>query len=277
MIAKDTSGKSMNILVTNDDGIESKGLWSLARAMSRVGQVTVIAPDTERSGVGSCLSLRTNISVTVFPSLISGVAAYAVGGTPGDCVMLGTRGMTSPKFDIVVSGINPGPNTGKDIHYSGTVMATLECYYQKIPAIAVSLYAKTRTEPMDFDLAAEFAENLAVQIKNGKLKTDAVINLNVPNIHRKDIKGIRTTRTARTGYVNPAKTGGSKSMNYTFEQDCEFTHGTVEGTDIKAVLSGYVSISFLRFEVNHDIDASITACLLGIESDFLKDAAKTRK
>ena len=158
----------MNILVTNDDGIESKGLWALAKAMSRVGQVSVIAPDKERSGVGSCLSFRSEISICEVVSSIPGVAAYAIGGTPCDCVMLGIGGASQPDFDLVVSGINTGPNIDTDIHYSGTVMATLQSYFRKIPSIAVSLNPKTRDEELDFDFAAEVAKKLANNIKTGK-------------------------------------------------------------------------------------------------------------
>ena len=84
----------MNILVTNDDGIDSRGLWALAKAMSRVGQVTIIAPDKERSGVGSCLSFRSDINIKEVASSIPGILAYAVDGTPGDCVMLGLNRMS---------------------------------------------------------------------------------------------------------------------------------------------------------------------------------------
>jgi 5'-nucleotidase len=265
----------MNILVTNDDGIGSKGLWALARALNRVGQVTIIAPDKERSGVGSCLSMRSDLHIIEVPSDIEGVTAYALDGTPGDCVMFGTRKIQVPKFDLVVSGINPGPNIGTDVHYSGTVMATLESYYQKIPAIAVSLYTRSRTEKMDFELAAEAAEHVARQIKSGKLQTDAVVNLNVPNIPRDRIKGILTTRTAETGYVTPAKHGGKNTMNYTLELDEMFNSATAEGTDIWAIQAGYISVSLLRFKVDHqEIVPAVKECMQALESEFLGKSAK---
>ena len=268
----------MNILVTNDDGIESKGLWALAKAMSRIGQVSVIAPDKERSGVGSSLSLHNAINISQVDSSIPEVAAYAIDGTPGDCVMLGIGGTSQPKFDLVVSGINPGPNIGTDIHYSGTVMATLQSYYKKIPSIAVSLFPEKRDEELDFDLAAEVAEKLAYIIKNGKLKTDAILNVNVPNISREQIKGILITKTADTGYVKPSRIRGDKVMNYTLEQDNLFFSHVVEGTDIWAIHAGYISISFLRFEVNHhEVIPMITECLKEIESDFLENKTGQKK
>jgi 5'-nucleotidase len=262
----------MNILVTNDDGIESKGLWALARAMSRIGQVSVIAPDKERSGVGSCLSFRRDISISQVVSSIPEVAAYAIDGTPGDCVMLGIGGTSQPKFDLVVSGINPGPNIGTDIHYSGTVMATLQSYYKKIPSIAVSLFPEKRDEELDFDLAAEVTEKLAHNIKNGKLKTDAILNVNVPNLSREQIKGILITKTADTGYVKPSRIRGDKVMNYTLEQDHLFFNHIVEGTDIWAIHTGYISISLLRFELNHhESIPSIKECFQKIEDEIMVD------
>ncbi|HJX36838.1 MAG TPA: 5'/3'-nucleotidase SurE [Dehalococcoidales bacterium] len=259
----------MNILVTNDDGIDSKGLWALAKAMNRVGRVTVIAPDKERNGVGSGLSLHNGINVNNTQSMIPGVSAYAVGGTPGDCVMLGINRLPAQGVDMVVSGINPGPNIGRDIHYSGTVMATLQGYFRKIPSIAVSLYPKTREEELNYDFASEIAEKFALNIANGVLKTDAILNINVPNLPQNDIKGIVTTRTADTGYVKLSGIVGESTVNYSLELDKLFNSGIAEGTDIWAIHSGYVSVSLLRFEVDHhEMSPSIAVCVQKIESEF---------
>ena len=263
----------MNILVTNDDGINSKGLWALAKAMSRVGQVFVIAPDKERSGVGSCLSFRSDINIEEVLSSIPGVSAFAIDGTPSDCVMLGIHRMSQKKLDLVVSGINPGPNIGRDIQYSGTVMATLQGYYEKIPSIAVSLFPQKNTDELNFDFAAEITEKLALNIKTGKLKTDAILNVNVPNISRERIKGILITRTADTGYVKPSRIQGEKVMNYTSLPDYSRISSDATDTDIWAINAGYVSISPLRFEPTyHDVIPAIKDCLREIEGEFRTDA-----
>ena len=260
----------MNILVTNDDGIDSKGLWALAKAMSRVGQVSVVAPDKERSGVGSGLSLHNGIDINKVASSIPGVCAYAIGGTPSDCVMLGIRRLAQGNVDLVVSGINLGPNIGRDIHYSGTVMATLQSYFRKIPSIAVSLYPKTPEEELDFDFAAQVVERLALNIKNGKLKIDAILNVNVPNIPREQIKGILTTRAADTGYVKLSDVKGDNVVNYTLELDKLYNNRLEEDTDIWAIHNGYISITPLRFEVtHHDVIPSIRQCVEEIEGEFL--------
>jgi 5'-nucleotidase len=130
----------VNILVTNDDGINSQGIWALAEALSKVGNVLIVAPDKQQSGVGTSVSfLRENVTITEASSTITGVKAYAVGGTPSDCVILGLRQLSQAHIDLLVSGINYGPNVGRDIPYSGTVMATLGGYFRKIPSIAISL------------------------------------------------------------------------------------------------------------------------------------------
>jgi 5'-nucleotidase len=268
----------MNILVTNDDGIDSKGLWTLARAMNRIGQVSVIAPDKERSGVGSCLSFRSDININEVTSSIPGVTAYAVDGTPGDCVMLGMNRLSAGKVDLVVSGINPGPNIGRDIQYSGTVMATLQGYYAGIPSIAVSLFPEKYDEKLDFDFAAEVAEKLALNIKNNRLQINSILNVNVPNIPRDRIKGILITRTADTGYVKPSRIQGEKVMRYTLEPDYTRISSSAQDTDIWAINAGYISISPLRFEVNHrEVLPSVTACIQEIENEFFVNAHGRKK
>ena len=128
----------MTILVTNDDGIDSPGIWALAEAMSRIGETLVVAPDKQQTGVGTSVSLFSDMSIVeVSPPRIQGVRAYAVGGTPNDCVILGLRRLAQGPIDLLVSGINLGANMGNDIPYSGTVMATLQGYFRKIPSIAM--------------------------------------------------------------------------------------------------------------------------------------------
>jgi len=164
--------------------------------------------------------------------------------------MLGINRLARSGIDLVVSGINPGPNIGRDIHYSGTVMATLQGYFRQIPSMAVSLYPKTRQEVLDFDFAGEIAEKLALNIKNGKLKTNAIINVNVPNLPENQIKGIITTRTA-IPVMCGCRSRGDKVVNYKLELDKLFNSSMTQGTDIWAIHSGYISVSLLRFEVDH--------------------------
>ena len=121
----------MKILVTNDDGIDSPGIRALAEAMSRVGEVLIVAPDQEQSGVGTARSFHNGIAAAERTSAIEGARAYAVSGTPSDCVLLGLGPLAEGEIDLVVSGINTGANVGNGVLGSGTTMATRTAWGSK--------------------------------------------------------------------------------------------------------------------------------------------------
>jgi 5'-nucleotidase len=260
----------MNILVTNDDGIGSPGLWALAKAMSRVGQTLVVAPDKEQSGTGTSVSMRSGMSVVEVPSSIEGVRAYSIGGTPSDCVIMGLRQLSKGHIDLLVSGINLGPNVGNDIPYSGTVMATLQGYFRKIPSMAVSLVFQDRNEELSFDIASQVAESLALGIRNGGMQTDAILNVNVPNLPRHQIKGIVATKTASTGYVRLAEARSGTDTGYSMVIGKPSGKVVEKGTDIWAINEGFISITPLRLEVtHHNLIPAIARYIQGLESDLL--------
>jgi len=274
----------MNILVTNDDGIDSPGLWALAEAMSRVGETLVVAPDKQQSGVGTSVSLHSGMSIEEVPNSIKGVRSYAIGGTPSDCVIIGLRHLTQVRIGLVVSGINLGPNVGNDIPYSGTVMATLQGYFRRIPSIAISLATGEPDEEMRFDVVARVAECLALNIENGKIPTDAILNTNVPNIPLEEIKGIVTTRAASSGYVRLAEIRGGDNISYSTRinkpKSTDLPHQVInvpaveEGTDIWAINSGFVSITPVRMDVtHHDVIPSLNECIAGLQSELMERAA----
>ncbi|MDD5189650.1 MAG: 5'/3'-nucleotidase SurE [Dehalococcoidales bacterium] len=244
----------MYILLTNDDGIQSPGLIALAAAVSRVGEVLIVAPDKQQSGVGSCVSLHSdmNVAEVVFP--VRGIKAYSVGGTPSDCVMLGLRRLSQGHVDLVVSGINLGPNVGRDIPYSGTVMATLQAHYRKIPSVAISQFFLTREEKHDFSATDKFITLLVKMIADKKTAFESIINVNVPNLPPDKIKGIKTTRAADTGYVSHSSHRHDGAVKYTLELDSDIKDHLVEGTDIWAIHHGYISVTPLQFNIT-DIQA----------------------
>jgi 5'-nucleotidase len=171
---------------------------------------------------------------------------------------------------LVVSGINLGPNVGSDIPYSGTVMATLQGYFRKIPSIAVSLFSRTREEELNFSFAAQFVETLALNIKNGKMKTDAILNVNVPNIPKEQIKGIVTTIAASTGYVKLSGIPGNYAIDYPFWLNNSTSKPLEEGTDIWAIHSGFISVTPLHFEVtHHDVIPTLSEAMQELENGFL--------
>lgn len=273
----------MNILVTNDDGIESPGLWALAEAMNRVGETLIVAPEKQQSGVGTSVSLHSDMSVVEVPPSIQGVRAYAVGGTPTDCVILGLRRLAQGHIGLIVSGINLGPNVGSDIPYSGTVMATLQGYFRKIPSIAISLATRERGEEPRFDVVSKVAESLALSVQSGKIPTDAILNTNVPNIPLEQIKGIVTTRAASSGYVSLTEVEGNGSLRYSTSihkpASAYFPHQVVnarvteEGTDIWAINAGLISITPLHLDVtDHSLIPTLSEHILALESKLLGTA-----
>ncbi len=262
----------MNILVTNDDGIESPGIWALAEAMSRVGEVLVVAPKKQQSGVGSAVSLKSGINIDEAPASVPGVLAYSVDGTPSDCVIVGLRRLSKGKrFDLLVSGINLGANMGRDILCSGTVMATLQGYFRGLPSIAVSLDLRDKTRTPCFDAAAATAEHLAKAIQTGNMPMDAILNANIPDIPIKRIKGVVLTRAALTGYVNLAAIwrdgDDSKSANSNRSDRIPLID---DGSDIHAVNAGMISVTPLKPEIT-DLSgmAALSAPIVKMNSDLL--------
>jgi 5'-nucleotidase len=255
----------MNILITNDDGIASPGLIALARALKQIGDVLVVAPDKQQSGVGSCISLHNDMSIreTDFP--VSSVKAYMVGGTPTDCVMLGLRRLATEHIDMLVSGINSGPNVGRDILYSGTVMATLQGHYRKIPSIAVSLFNENHEETHDYSVTGQFIKYLVLKIHDGTLRTDAILNVNVPNLPAQKIQGVHLTRTASTGYVSLSSHRHGNEHKYTLELDTDVKNKLEKGTDIWAIHQGYISVTPLQFNLTH------LAEMPGLQDDLVEN------
>jgi 5'-nucleotidase len=277
----------LNILVTNDDGIDAPGLWALAEAMSRVGNTMVVAPVKEQSGVGTSVSLHSGMNIDEIPSKISGIDAYAVDGTPSDCVIVGLRQLAKGRhIDMIISGINPGANTGRDIPYSGTVMATLQGYFRRIPSIAVSLAYRARGEELRYDVAARVAESLARRVQYGHMPTDVIINTNIPNIPLSEIKGMVTTRAATNSFYSIPRSRGSENPSYSVTSlptIADFPHQPVggvervieEGTDIWAIMGDMISISPLRIDVtDHDSLAALEEHVAALKFDLLGDGRR---
>ena len=245
----------MKILVTNDDGIDSPGIQALADAMSRVGQVLIVAPDKEQSGVGTAVSFHNGIAAAERTSTINGARAYAVSGTPSDCVFLGIGPLAEGKIDLVVSGINTGANVGNGVLGSGTTMATRVAWARRIPSIAMSL---SRDGPQDqkellFHLAATVSELLARSMADGEMPPGLTLNVNVPSVPRGEIRGIAVTRPSPVGYWMWRMEQGSDGLYHHKLSAIAADHPDIEeGTDVWALNRGLISITPLRLEVTDD-------------------------
>ena len=168
---------TMKILLTNDDGIYAEGLWALYNRFARRHDVTVIAPDRERSAVSHGITLYDPIRASKIS--VNGATGYAVSGTPADCIKLGIMELLAGRPDMVVSGINPGANVGVNINYSGTVAAAREATLYGVPAIAVSVCGQ---KPRHYDPAARFIEDLAITVLQKGLPFGTLLNVNFPGI-----------------------------------------------------------------------------------------------
>jgi 5'-nucleotidase len=185
----------MRILVTNDDGIHSLGLTVLAKALSRVGEVWVVAPDRERTAVAHSVTLHKPLRVHQL-----GTRIYAVNGTPVDCVNLAVLKVMSAPPDLLVAGINKGVNLGDDVLYSGTVSAAMEGTILGVPSMAVSQEGQ---EHFYFDAGARYAVRIARLILKEGLPDETLVNLNIPNRPFGSITGVRVTCLSRRRFDNP--------------------------------------------------------------------------
>src|SRR5512139_3352866 len=179
----------LNILVTNDDGIHSKGIIVLAKALQEVGDVFVVAPDREKSAIAHSLTLHRPLRVEKIRRNF-----YAIDGTPADCVHLGVNALLSERPNLIVSGINKGGNLGDDITYSGTVSAAFEGTLLGIPSLAISLVARSHFK---FHPGARFAVKVARCVLKKGLPKDTLLNINVPNLDEKEIKSYKVTQQGR--------------------------------------------------------------------------------
>ena len=248
----------MKILVTNDDGINSPGIQALADAMSRIGEVLIVAPDQEQSGVGTAISFHNGIAAAERTFATEGARAYAVSGTPSDCVILGLGPLAEGKIDLVVSGINTGANVGSaSVLGSGTTMATRVAHTRnpRIPSIAVSLSLdgpQDQKEPL-FHLAATVSELLARNMADGEMPPGLTLNVNVPSVPRGEIRGIAVTKLSPIKYWRLRTEQGSDGLYYNKLSAIAADHpDIVEGTDVWALNRGLISITPLRLEVTDD-------------------------
>lgn len=235
----------MRILVSNDDGQTAKGINVLAGRLQELGQITMVAPDRNRSGASNSLTLDMPIHFTEVSERV-----FAVAGTPTDCVHIALTTMMEDHPEMVVSGINQGPNLGDDVIYSGTVAAALEGRILGLPAIASSLVCEQHDQTKHFDAAAEIVFRLVKHLQSAPMPADTIINVNVPNLPLDEIKGLKVTRLGHRHRNNPcisAKDPQGRPMFWIIPATEEEDGGP--GTDFHAIRNGYVSITPMHVDL----------------------------
>ena len=262
----------MKILLTNDDGIHASGLWAAARSLSAVGEVTVVAPDREQSGVGASMTLHAPLFAHQVPAeqylvqyapsedtpprsadavfepvagdalnLSNPITAWAVQGTPADSCILALEQLVNPKPDIVVSGINRGSNLGWDVIVSGTVGAALQGFVRGYPTIAISVGS---VQSPRYDFAARVVSSLAGSMAAApEVSPPYFLNVNVPNEPADKIAGVKITRLGGRAYGESVRTEDSFGhRRYWISRNRPILAGG-DGTDITAHKDNHITIT----------------------------------
>jgi len=257
----------MLFLLTNDDGVDSPGLESLAKYLAELGEVYAVAPEKERSAAGHSITMHKPLRARFRGQVGEKIKVWETSGSPADCVVIGFFELLPEKPDLVISGINLGPNLGEDLTYSGTVSAAMEGYLCDVPSIAVSL--ATFENPI-WEPAAIISREIArlVALSPGTL----LLNVNIPNLSLKEIKGIALTRLGRRRYC-----GRLTRRTDPFGRPYYWIGGVLEqnnpekGTDTWAVQNGLVSLTPLSLDLtDYSMLSSLEQMRRALEGQALK-------
>ena len=269
----------MRTLLINDDGIHAPGLWAAAAALKKVGDVTVMAPDREQSGVGGALTLRAPVrarQLEATPQLPGdadapgSLDAWAVEGTPADCCVLALEKLVVGRVDLVVSGINSGSNLGWDVMVSGTVGGAVQAYVRGYPTIAISV--GSIRDPL-FETAAQLLTPLAERLKRWPRDNELFLNVNVPSVAPDRIAGVEITNLGGRSYGESVREEGTgHQKRYWINRDRPMSHNPQQGTDLWAVRNNRVSITPLRLGLGAEEKIpEVSAFLEGLSPNAARD------
>ena len=242
--------KSPRILVTNDDGIDSPGIYALWKAMSKVGTPTVIAPTTEQSAASHSITLNKPLFIN-YISRDYGFEGWSVDGTPADCTKIGINEVLKQRPDLIISGINCGANLGVDLIYSGTVSAATEGALLGIPSIAISL-ASFKTD--DYRASKIVAIEMAKHVLKNKIPKGTLLNVNVPYADPKDIKGKLITRQGSQYFMDEfEKRIDPRENTYYWLKGKKVDNDNSDEYDGKAIKNNYISITPISFDLTNEL------------------------
>ena len=238
----------MRILLTNDDGIMAEGIYALAKELDKDYEVTIVAPETQKSAQSHAITLSKPLVVKEVELEGLESKAYSISGTPADCVRAGMEILSESPIDLVLSGINLGLNAGMDILYSGTVSAAIEANIHKIPSIAVS--AEWIDGNINFDVAAKYAKMILESSKDKLKKANIVLNINTPYKSEKEILGIKVCKIGGPVYdyyLTEYNEEGEKTLSLQGRKDIEM----IEDTDRYYLNKGYVTVTPLHYDLTN--------------------------
>jgi 5'-nucleotidase len=239
----------MLILLTNDDGIRSEGLMTLRDNLLKRHEVYVVAPERERTCVGHAITIHKPLRIKEIGGNI-----FSTNGTPADCVFLAVRILLERKPDFIISGLNTGPNMGQDVNYSGTVAAAKEGAFLGIPSMAISISARSA---FLFDDATRVTEEIIEILQENPLLDSTFLNINIPNIPYKEMKGFMVTRLGKRIYNDTViERVDPRGGKYYWIGGNGENYELIDGTDFYAIEKGYVSITPLDLDMtsSHSIN-----------------------
>lgn len=237
----------MRILLTNDDGIHAPGLRALKESLAVLGEVYVVAPDRERSASSHSVTVHKPLRIEALDT-----RSWAVTGTPADCVKIALEVCLKAPPDLVISGINRGPNLGTDVFYSGTVSGAFEGVIAGIPSLAVSIAVEGKDEIVNLDYATNFTRFLAQKIHRRGLPPDTLLNVNFPNAPKEEIKGAKITKLGWHRYVNAVhiREDPRGRVYYWLAGKVQNVNADAE-TDTAAVAKGLISITPMQLDLTN--------------------------
>lgn len=237
------------ILVTNDDGIYSGGIFSLQQTVAEIGETVVVAPETEKSAVGHAITISDPIRIREVERE-NGFSGYSVAGTPADCVKLALKAILKRKPDLVVSGINRGANVGMSILYSGTVSAATEAVLLGVPAVAISI--DVWVSP-DYSFAKRIADRFVRKVLDEGISEGTALNINVPKTPNGEAKGIRLTRQGTSFYEEhfDRRIDPRQRVYYWMDGELIYSRDDPHLDDI-ALRDGYVSVTPLHYNLTNE-------------------------
>lgn len=235
----------MKILISNDDGVYADGIKTLAGEIAKFSDVTVIAPDRNRSGASNSLSIQVPIRMRQLEN-----GNYSVTGTPTDCVHLAVTGLFKDHFDMVISGINEGANLGDDVLYSGTVAAAAEGGLLGLQSVAFSLVSNSHVK--NYETAAIVARQIVEELQKEPLPHATILNVNIPDVTMDEIKGIELTRLGKRHPAQPAiKALDPRGLPVYWIGASGEEEDAGPGTDFHAIKENKVSITPIQLDMTN--------------------------
>jgi 5'-nucleotidase len=239
--------KKPTILVTNDDGIFSKGIRSLIEVAKEFGEVLVVAPDKPQSGMGHAITINNLLRLDK-SDLFPNISAYTCSGTPVDCVKIGIYEILKRKPDLVVSGINHGENTSTNVLYSGTMSAAVEGAMENLPSIGFSL--ADYDSNADFSLSQNIAKEIIQNVLSNGMPKGICLNVNIPKINENEYKGMKVCRAAKAFWEDRFDKRLDQHGNPYYWLTGEFSHNDDgEDTDLFLLKNNYASIVPVQFDM----------------------------